>query len=122
MTDLLQHLQAHGVHVRIDGPNLVVSPRELLTDDIRAAIRAYKPKLLRLPAELIDAINRCCDERGDDGANRAALIREGAALPAWEQRELREHFIEEAARWKVANRAADREGLYQTQQWRDRRA
>ena len=103
--DLLQHLQAHGLHIKIDGANLIVSPpRERLTDDMRAAIRADKPELLRLPGLLVAAINRCCDARGDDSANRAALILECTALPAWEQRELRDHFNEEAARWKRASR------------------
>jgi hypothetical protein len=101
--DLLQHLQARGLHIRIDGRSLIVGPSELLTDDIRAAIRADKPELLRLPESLMDAINRCCAARGDDAANRAALILECSVLPAWEQRELRDHFNEQAAMWQRAN-------------------
>ncbi len=100
--DLLQTLQARGVSIRIAGGNLIVNPRSLLTDELRDAIRAGKPELLRLPDALVLAINRCCDARGDDDGNRAALILECLALPAWEQRELRDHFNEEAARWEGA--------------------
>ncbi|MES2101673.1 MAG: hypothetical protein V4569_17745 [Pseudomonadota bacterium] len=97
--DLLQSLRTRGLSIRIDGQNLIVNPRDLLTDELRDAIRADKAELLRLPDALFDAINRCCAVRGDDDANRAALILESIALPAWEQRELRDHFNEEAERW-----------------------
>jgi len=99
--DLLQHLQSRGVSVRIDGPNLIVNPRSLLTDELREAIRADKPDLLRLPDALMQAIHRCCDARGDDTGNRAALILECTALPAWEQRELTDYFTEQAERWEA---------------------
>lgn len=102
--DLLLHLQGNGLRIRIDGANLIVGPRELLTDGLRDAIRADKPELLRLPASMVAAINRCCDARGDDSANRAALILDCTVKAALEQRELRDHFNEEAALWERANR------------------
>lgn len=102
--DLLQTLQTRGVCVRIDGHRLLVSPPDLLTDDLREAIRADKPELLRLPEALMGAITRCCAARGDDDANRAALILECLALPAWEQRELLQHFTEQAEMFEAAVR------------------
>lgn len=100
--DLLHHLQSRGVSIRIDGANLIVSPRSLLTEELREAIRADKPGLLLLPDALMQAIHRCCDARGDDDGNRAALILECMALAAWEQRELVEHFNAEADRFSSA--------------------
>ena len=52
---------------------------------------------------LIDAINRCCDARGDDDRNREALIAEAASLTARNQADMREHFEQEAATWAAAN-------------------
>lgn len=101
--DVLQDLRALGVSVRIDGGNLIANPRSLLTDEHREALRADKPALLSLPAELARAIHRCCDVRGDDDGNRAALILECMVLPAWEQRELVAHFNHEADRFAQTN-------------------
>ena len=58
-----------------------------------------------LPCELalIDAINRCCDARGDDDSNRMALVAEAASLTARNQADMREHFEQEAATWAAAN-------------------
>lgn len=51
---------------------------------------------------LINAINACCDARGDDDWNRAALIAEGSCLPAAEQHDLQQHFEHEARAWRRA--------------------
>jgi len=48
---------------------------------------------------LIEAINRCCDARGDLDANRQGLIDECRRLPQHHQVDLREHFAQEANRW-----------------------
>jgi len=84
------------VRIRFDGDNLIVAPRAMVTDQMREAILADKPELLRLTSSLVEAIHRCCDARGDDTSNRAALLFECVALPAWEQRELRDHFNQQA--------------------------
>jgi hypothetical protein len=52
----------------------------------------------RLPKALAAAINRACDIRGDDDANRAALLGECAALPPASQADMLAHFTLEAAR------------------------
>ncbi|WIT11417.1 hypothetical protein PFX98_21355 [Paucibacter sediminis] len=44
--DLLQHLRTAGLALTVDGDNLIVTPRERLTDAMRSAIRAHKPGLL----------------------------------------------------------------------------
>jgi hypothetical protein len=45
-TDLLTTLRSKGLTVAADGDALTVGPRELLTDELRAAIRAHKRDLL----------------------------------------------------------------------------
>lgn len=52
-----------------------------------------------LMAQLIAAINRACDARGDTPANRAALILECCALDATGQADMRDYFEAEAANW-----------------------
>ena len=46
------------------------------------------------------ASTRCCDARGDDDENRAALIRECGALPPDAQADMLEHFQREAIRFR----------------------
>lgn len=46
--DLLNNLAGIGVSIRLDGDSLIVSPRELLTGDIRDALREHKPDLVAL--------------------------------------------------------------------------
>lgn len=55
----------------------------------------------RLAGALVEAINRCCDVRGDDDANRQGLLDECRYLPPYEQADLRDHFEQEAQRWAV---------------------
>ena len=45
---------------------------------------------------LADAINRACNNRGDDDAFRAGLLQECAELPPKAQADLLEHFNAEA--------------------------
>lgn len=52
-----------------------------------------------LAEALAAAINRACDARGDDDANRAGLLAECAALPLDGQADMLAHFTIEAARW-----------------------
>lgn len=43
-------LEAHGLHMDVDGDVLTIGPRELLTDADRALIRRWKPHLLAIVA------------------------------------------------------------------------
>jgi hypothetical protein len=43
---ILARLEAAGLHLRADGGNLVVSPKEAVTDELRALMRSHKPELL----------------------------------------------------------------------------
>lgn len=92
-----------GLTLRTDGDRLIVTPASALTDSLRELIRERKPELLVsvrraevLAADLIAAINRCCDARGDDERNRAALIAESSQLTPHEQADMRDHFHSEA--------------------------
>lgn len=51
--------------------------------------------------DLTDAINDACDVRGDDDANRQALIDECMVLPADQQCDLLEHFGIVAATYRA---------------------
>lgn len=49
---------------------------------------------------LADTITAACAARGDDEANRVALIDECQALPPAMQQDIREHFAEVARIWE----------------------
>jgi hypothetical protein len=49
--------------------------------------------------DLIAAVNRCCDVRGDDDGNRAALIADCKLLAPHEQADMLEHFDGETRRY-----------------------
>ena len=97
--DLLSH---HGLTVTVDGGDLLVKPSNRLTDELRNYIREHKPELIEVVkswAALADAIEGCCNARGDADANRQALLndcrRESANdWPWWTN-----YFNCEAARW-----------------------
>lgn len=44
--DLLDTLAGAGVTVRLDGERLIVSPRQMLTDDLRATLKTHKTALI----------------------------------------------------------------------------
>lgn len=46
--ELIQDLSEAGLTIKVDGANLIVSPRELLTDDLRNALKANKAGLLAI--------------------------------------------------------------------------
>ena len=98
-----------GLTLQADGRRLLVTPAACLSDPLRKIIRENVAELLeqvreasRLTAELIDAINRACDLRGDDDENRAGLIRECSALPSDGQEDMRQHFEQVAEVWAKA--------------------
>jgi hypothetical protein len=55
-------------------------------------------------AGLANAIARCCDVRGDDEANRAALLAESENLDEDMQAEMQQHFEDQARMWRRAIR------------------
>ena len=65
--ELLTTLRDHGLTISADGDALIVRPRDLLTDDLRATIRARKPELL---AELTVANESQADASADPGTER----------------------------------------------------
>ena len=79
-------------------PGKPASMRDLARDTLT---RQQRDKVAaRLATTLRDSINRCCDARGDDEHNRAALIAECMRLPPSGQADMHEHFEQEAARWE----------------------
>lgn len=81
--DLLAHLRSLGCTLRVDGAVLHVSPRHLLTPDLRTQIALHKPALLALlsaPVEtayghyhstVLDADFWVCETQADVDALRA---------------------------------------------------
>jgi uncharacterized protein (DUF4415 family) len=107
----MQTLLAAGLTLSTEGDRLYVGPSSSLTDPLRALIREHKPELWAAVREaetvatnLIEAINRCCDERRDDAQNRADLIKECSQLTPHLQADALDHFRTEAERWQRANR------------------
>lgn len=105
----LQTLIDAGLTLRSDGERLIVTPASALTEPLRGLIRDRKPELLvsirraeALTADLLAAINRCCDVRGDNDRNRSDLIAEAATLPPHLMADAREHFVAEAERFSHA--------------------
>lgn len=50
-THILDHLRGQGLRFAVKGGHLIVSPRERITEEARAAIRQHKPELLALLAQ-----------------------------------------------------------------------
>lgn len=91
--ELLTALVQAGFEVEATADRLLIRPASKLTDDQREALREFKPELMvLLRGDLTAAINAACAARGDDDANRLALIAEGTALPTDTQADLIEHF------------------------------
>ena len=83
-------------------PRKPASMRDLARDTL---MRQQRDNVVaRLATGLRDSINRCCDARGDDARNRAALIAECMRLLPSGQADMKEHFEQEAARWECAAR------------------
>ena len=110
--DILTELRSDGLTFSLRDTGLFVSPRLLLTEERRAAIRTNRSFLIAalesektLTVALVESINHCCEARGDDDANRAALIEECCQLTLHEQADMREHFEREAANWRPQSTA-----------------
>jgi hypothetical protein len=63
--DLLHDLEVAGLSLRREGKQLLVSPREKVTDEQRSAIRANKPGLIRALA-----IRAAMDAAGSPSSRR----------------------------------------------------
>jgi hypothetical protein len=81
-------------------PRKPASVRDLARDTLARQQRDKGPEWHA--TRLRQAIDRCCDARGDDDGNRAALIEECAQLPPAGQDDMREHFEQQAERWESA--------------------
>ncbi|MFC5610193.1 TubC N-terminal docking domain-related protein [Variovorax soli] len=97
--DLFRMLHDAGVTVRADDGKLLVRPAELLTDELRTAIRDYKPDLLafvakahRTTTELLAAAMKVCDHYGDSDKARADMRVDVLATPVHLRADLLEHF------------------------------
>ena len=106
---LLPLLIECGLTLCTDGERLIVTPASEITDPLRELIRNNKADLLIAvraaeiaSADLVAAIDRCCDMRGDDDRNRAGLIAEASDFTPEQQRDLTEHFDEQAGIWQTA--------------------
>ena len=99
--DLLNQARAAGVdlylaegQVRYRGPDTAV-------ETLIPELRRLKPELidlLRMWANLEDAINTCCDTRGDTAENRAALLADCWHEPATKWAWLTWYFSHETMR------------------------
>ena len=101
----MRQLSADATHSATDDAKSAALPgslRELARDTL---MRHQRDKVVaRATLTLVVSINRCCDARGDDNANRVALIAECEPLPPAQQAEWREHFDTVADRYEAANR------------------
>ncbi|MFO1228310.1 hypothetical protein [Roseateles sp.] len=79
--DLLEHLRAVGLTITADGGRLTVTPRDLLTEDLRSTIRENKAALLAAlapapvsrPAQLNRSFSREADPDLDHGERWTGL-------------------------------------------------
>jgi len=46
--DILAEINRLGASVSVEGENIKITPKKVLTDGLRGAIRAYKPQILNL--------------------------------------------------------------------------
>ena len=104
---LLAELVSAGFSVEAADDKLLIRPASKLTDDLRAALRQAKPELLQLlalQAALTAAMHRACNARGDDAANRAALLAECTELSSEAQADMLAHFTIIATQHETINR------------------
>ena len=86
-----------GATVRATSPGGRPSIRDLARDTLLR--HGCDKEGERRATALRQSIDRCCDARGDDDENRAALICECSALPPDAQADMVEHFQREAIRF-----------------------
>jgi hypothetical protein len=99
--DLLNDLASAGLSVYVHGGNLIIRPRELLTNEIRAAIKAFKLDLLALLMAPPIA-----DKQTSENQSREARDASGALLRRLRGAGLDTDAAEEARDW-IRSRAGD---------------
>ena len=77
--DLLRELTDAGLLIAVDGSDLIVKPRSLLTDDIRSALRCAKPEILAL----LSAIRPATQAAGWSDADIGRFIARRDRLMRW---------------------------------------
>jgi hypothetical protein len=99
--DLYQTLLDAGMTARANDGQLLIGPDELLTEDLRAAIKDGKPALLALLQgqgldlelqDLIDAAMRVCDIYGDGEQAREDMRADCLNTPLHLRADLLGHF------------------------------
>ncbi len=92
---IYQRSQEAGVTLTADGERLLATPARLLTDELRADIRAHKPELLALlhdahetTAALIEAAMRACAHHGDGDVAREQMRLDCLATPLHQRADL----------------------------------
>lgn len=98
--EVLRQAYAVGLSVTIaQSGNLLASPAQLLTPDMRALLVAHKPELLEFlreaehtTAALIEAAMTACDHYGDGTSARERMRRECLNTPDYLKPDLLRHF------------------------------
>lgn len=86
--DLCRTVYEHGMRIEANGENLIVRPAAKLTPDLREALVAHKPELLRFLADaktttaaiLVEAM-KVCEQFGDGAQAREQMRQDCEATP-----------------------------------------
>ncbi|MGR4870095.1 hypothetical protein ACIPRI_14675 [Variovorax sp. LARHSF232] len=101
---VLSVLWGHGFTVELGpGGKLLVSPSSTLHDSLRELLRAHKPEIVSILADvqrkaaaqaddLMRAAMRCCDAHGDGPEGRAEMLADIQATPLHLRADLLDHF------------------------------
>lgn len=73
---ILAQLSAQGIRLQRDGGNLVVTPREALTDELRELIRDHKPELLQAISNPPEALALHAGNLACDGCQHIGMVQE----------------------------------------------
>lgn len=99
VAELYQEALEQGLHLRVDGADLVVGPSAQLTDDLIRRLRQFKPELLLFldqahatTEQLLDAAMRACDYWQDPPEARQEMRRQCLELPPDQRAPMRDHF------------------------------
>ena len=97
--ELLQQVRTAGLRLYVADGKLLVTPASMLTDALRAALRARMPEMLELLAEAhqttvkpLAAAIKVCDLYGDSEAAREEMRQQCLELPPQLQADLLDHF------------------------------
>jgi len=96
MPAILFDLQSRGFHLDVMGNQLRVVPASMLTDDLRASIRAHKPEILAALEARQDSVTPSPTPQPPEPQDSAQAVRE-----AVEERAAILEFEAELPRWRV---------------------